>query len=94
LYGTGDARVTQPVFVVIFSGSPDAVLLVVETGMLICPPEGQNAHIEARVSARGGISEAQIDDLMFFDRLTTTEQITLLMMCEDYIYIYFPPIMA
>jgi hypothetical protein len=52
--------ISQPVFVVVFSESPDAVLLVlvVETGMLICPPDGQNAHIEARVSARG-ISKAQ-----------------------------------
>jgi len=54
---SGDAAISQPVFVVVFSESPDAVLLelVVETGMLICPPVGQNAHIEARVSARGGI---------------------------------------
>jgi hypothetical protein len=32
-----------------------ALELVVEADILICPPEGQNAHIEARVSARGGI---------------------------------------
>jgi hypothetical protein len=63
-YETGDGRIAQPVFVVVFSESPETVLLefVVETGMLICPPEGQNAHIEARVSARGGISIAQSMD--------------------------------
>lgn len=59
-YGTGDAGLCQLVLVAVFSVFPDEVLLepVVETGMLICPPEGQNAHIEARVSARGGISKA------------------------------------
>jgi hypothetical protein len=66
-YGIDDAKISQPVFVMVFSGSPDTVLLelVVETGMLMGPPDGQNAHIEARVSARGGISMATVRDFIF-----------------------------
>jgi hypothetical protein len=60
-YEIGDAETSQPVFVVVFSESTDAVLveLVGETGIWMGPPDGQNAHNEARVSARGGILKAQ-----------------------------------
>jgi hypothetical protein len=73
---------SQPVFVAVFSESSDTVLLelLVETGMLICPPVGQNAHIEASVSARGGISKAQATcSMIMFGVTSRTEQITLRM---------------
>lgn len=75
------------------------LVLVVETGMLICPPDGQNAHIEARVSARGGISKAQAmyqnRSLVRFRKKQKNHAMNgSADGVGDYIYIYFLLIMA
>lgn len=63
--GTSDAEPLHPAFVVVFAESSDpAVQLELvdetdETGILTGPPDGQKAHIEARVSARGGMLKTQ-----------------------------------
>lgn len=77
---TFDPEPFQSVFVVVVvvgTSDPAVLGLVVETGMLMGPPDGQNAHIEARVSARGGILKSRAIYRIFLLVMVNRKQIIL-----------------